>query len=241
MANEVFPFCSSKPGLLQAANGGTLFLDEVADLPLHMQVKLLRAIQEKAVRPVGSEKEVPVDVRILSASHRDLAALVAAERFRQDLYFRLDVINLAVPSLRERPEDIPELCAHVLARLAGQARSGMPKLSDDAVAVLKSHTFPGNVRELENVLERAMTLCEGNEIRASDLGLAGNIQQEGGQEAADRLTKDTDDLDAALESVERKTILNALEQSRWNKTAAAKLLGISFGALRYRMQKFRID
>ncbi len=232
---------AEKAGLFQAADGGTLFLDEVADLPLHMQVKLLRAIQEKAVRPVGAEKEVPVDVRILSASHRDLAALVAAERFRQDLYFRLDVINLAVPSLRERPEDIPELCAHVLARLAGQARSGMPKLSDDAVAVLKSHTFPGNVRELENVLERAMTLCEGSEIRASDLGLSGSIQEEGSQEDADGSPQDADDLDAVLESVERKTIVNALEQSRWNKTAAAKLLGISFGALRYRMQKFRID
>ncbi len=232
---------AEKAGLFQAADGGTLFLDEVADLPLLMQVKLLRAIQEKAVRPVGSEKEVPVDVRILSASHRDLAALVAAERFRQDLYFRLDVINLTVPSLRERPEDIPELCAHVLSRLAGQSVSDVPTLSDDAVALLQSYPFPGNVRELENVLERAMTLCEGSEIQAADLGLPGNVQPEAVSEDLKGESPESDDLDAVLESVERKTILGALEQSRWNKTAAAKLLGISFGALRYRMQKFRID
>ncbi|MDX1529057.1 MAG: sigma-54 dependent transcriptional regulator, partial [Gammaproteobacteria bacterium] len=232
---------AEKAGLFQAADGGTLFLDEVADLPLLMQVKLLRAIQEKAVRPVGSEKEVPVDVRILSASHRDLAALVAAERFRQDLYFRLDVINLTVPSLRDRPEDIPELCAHVLSRLAGQSASGVPTLSDDAVALLQSYPFPGNVRELENVLERAMTLCEGSEIQAADLGLPGNVQSEAVTGEVEGQSPESDDLDAVLESVERKTILNALEQSRWNKTAAAKLLGISFGALRYRMQKFRID
>ncbi len=232
---------AEKAGLFQAADGGTLFLDEVADLPLHMQVKLLRAIQEKAVRPVGSEKEVSVDVRILSASHKDLAALVAAERFRQDLYFRLDVINLSVPSLRDRPEDIPELCAHILSRLTGQSHNGAPQLSDDAVTVLRSYPFPGNVRELENVLERAMTLCEGSEIRAADLGLpGGNTEERIADEAADT-PPDSDDLDAVLESVERTTILNALEQSRWNKTAAAKLLGISFGALRYRMQKFRID
>ncbi len=232
---------AEKAGLFQAADGGTLFLDEVADLPLLMQVKLLRAIQEKAVRPVGSEMEVPVDVRILSASHRDLAALVAAERFRQDLYFRLDVINLTVPSLRDRPGDIPELCAHVLSRLAGQSASGVPTLSDDAVALLQSYPFPGNVRELENVLERAMTLCEGSEIQAADLGLPGSVQPEAASEDLEGRSPESDDLDAVLESVERKTILNALEQSRWNKTAAAKLLGISFGALRYRMQKFRID
>ncbi len=232
---------AEKAGLFQAADGGTLFLDEVADLPLHMQVKLLRAIQEKAVRPVGSEKEVLVDVRILSASHKDLSALVAAERFRQDLYFRLDVINLAVPPLRERPEDIPELCAHILSRLSGQSRDNVPKLSADAVATLEAYPFPGNVRELENVLERAMTLCEGSEIRASDLGVSGIAHEEHIHDEADAASPESDDLDAVLESVERKTILNALEQSRWNKTAAAKLLGISFGALRYRMQKFRID
>jgi two-component system response regulator PilR (NtrC family) len=234
---------AEKAGLFQAAEGGTLFLDEVADLPLLMQVKLLRAIQEKAVRPVGSEQEVPVDVRILSASHRDLAALVAAERFRQDLYFRLDVINLTVPSLRHRPEDIPELCDHILSRLAGQSRGGAPGLSEDAVALLKAHPFPGNVRELENVLERAMTLCESSEIRAADLGLSESVPEEHIPEETEAASSDSDpdDLDAVLQSVERNTILNALEQSRWNKTAAAKLLGISFGALRYRMQKFRID
>ncbi len=232
---------AEKAGLFQAAEGGTLFLDEVADLPLLMQVKLLRAIQEKAVRPVGSEQEVPVDVRILSASHRDLSALVAAERFRQDLYFRLDVINLTVPSLRDRPEDIPELCDHILSRLAGQSRGGVPRLSEDALALLQAQPFPGNVRELENVLERAMTLCERSEIRAADPGLSDSVREDHVSEEGECVPSEADDLDAVLQSVERKTILNALEQSRWNKTAAAKLLGISFGALRYRMQKFRID
>ena len=237
-----------KMGLFQAAAGGTLFLDEVADLPLHMQVKLLRAIQEKAVRPVGSEKEVPVDARILSASHRNLTELVRAERFRQDLFFRLNVIELVVPPLRDRPEDIPELCNHILGRLAAQTGSPVPTLAPDALSSLCDYGFPGNVRELENILERAMTLCDGSEIRAGELRLnpASAVSEApagtaGEGAAAVEPAGASEDLDTVLESVERQTILNALEQARWNKTAAAKSLGISFGALRYRMQKFGIE
>jgi two-component system, NtrC family, response regulator PilR len=227
---------ADKLGLFQAADGGTLFLDEVADLPFAMQVKMLRAIQEKCVRPVGVEREVAVDVRILSASHKDLDALVKLGQFRQDLYYRLNVINLHVPALRERPEDIRLLAEHILERLANQGGVERPVLSPSAVEALERYAFPGNVRELENILERAMTLCDGDVIGADDLA----IQE---QREADRRASDVADdaLDAVLESVEKETILNALEQSRWNKTAAAKLLGISFGALRYRMQKLGLD
>ncbi len=227
---------ADKLGLFQAANGGTLFLDEVADLPFAMQVKMLRAIQEKRVRPVGVEREVAVDVRILSASHKDLDAMVKLGQFRQDFYYRLNVINLHVPALRERPEDICLLAEHVLERIASQGGVERSVLSESAVEALERYAFPGNVRELENILERAMTLCDGNVIGANDLA----IQE---KPAADGQRNDAPDdaLDKVLESVEKQTILNALEQSRWNKTAAAKLLGISFGALRYRMQKLGLD
>jgi two-component system response regulator PilR (NtrC family) len=227
---------ADKLGLFQAADGGTLFLDEVADLPFAMQVKMLRAIQEKCVRSVGVEREVAVDVRILSASHKDLDALVKLGQFRQDLYYRLNVINLHVPALRERPEDIRVLADHILERLATQGGVERPVLSDSAVEALERYAFPGNVRELENILERAMTLCDGDVIGADDLAI--QEQQQADRQAADAAD---DALDAVLESVEKETILNALEQSRWNKTAAAKLLGISFGALRYRMQKLGLD
>ncbi len=227
---------ADKLGLFQAADGGTLFLDEVADLPFTVQVKMLRAIQEKCVRPVGVEREVAVDVRILSASHKDLDALVKLGHFRQDLYYRLNVINLHVPALRERPEDIRLLARHILERLAAQDGVQLSALSESAVEVLERYAFPGNVRELENILERAMTLCDGNVIGIDDLAIQ---QAEKADEQADRVADDA--LDAVLESVEKQTILNALEQSRWNKTAAARLLGISFGALRYRMQKLGLD
>jgi len=227
---------AEKLGLFQAAGGGTLFLDEVADLPLHMQVKLLRAIQEKSVRPVGMEKEVTVDVRILSASHKDLDKLVKAGQFRQDLFYRLNVINLHVPALRERREDIRELAEHILGRLAEQSGVDVPALSDEALAALERYSFPGNVRELENMLERAMTLCEGAVIQVEDLAMPAESE-----ESAPPAEGGGDDLDAVLESVEKETILSALEQARWNKTAAAKRLGISFGALRYRMQKLGLD
>ena len=232
---------SDKPGLFKAAAGGTLFLDEVADLPLHMQVKLLRAIQEKAVRPVGSEMETGVDVRILSASHKDLASLVDAERFRQDLYFRLDVIDLVVPPLRDRPEDIPYLCGHILQKLAARVGATTPVLSASAQSSLVSYRFPGNVRELENILERALTLCEGSEIQDTDLRLSSAPAEDAARADVQEESPWPDDLDSVLENVERQTILNALEEARWNKTTAAKNLGISRRTLRYRLEKLGID
>lgn len=227
-----------KQGLFQAANGGTLFLDEVADLPLPMQVKLLRAIQEKAVRAVGGQQEMIVDVRILCATHKDLAAEVAAGRFRQDLYYRLNVIELCVPSLRERREDIPLLASRMLARLAQGCGLTSATLSQDALAKLKSYRFPGNVRELENMLERAYTLCENEQIQASDLRLA---EATSSAETGEVSLAGIDNLEDYLESVERKLIEQALEETRWNRTAAAERLGMSFRSLRYRLKKLGID
>ena len=227
-----------KPGLFQAAHGGTLFLDEVADLPLPMQVKLLRAIQEKAVRSVGGQQEVVVDVRILCATHKDLGAEVAAERFRQDLYYRLNVIELRVPPLRERRDDIEPLASHMLKRLAADSGQPATKLHPNALDTLKNYRFPGNVRELENMLERAHTLCENKLIEASDLRLAeGNCAAEGG---APDLTQ-IDNLEAYLENVERQLLLQALEETRWNRTAAAQRLNLSFRSMRYRLKKLGLD
>lgn len=219
-------------GLFRSADGGTLFLDEVADLPLAMQVKLLRAIQEKSIRPVGASQEVRVDVRVLSATHKDLAALVQGGEFRQDLFYRINVIEIRVPALRERSGDIALLSAHVLERLAEQNGVDLPELSEAASARLATYSFPGNVRELENVLERAMTLCEHNVIRPDDLGLSEM------SEAANHPPSDGgNELDVAVEDVQRQRILDALTQTQWNRTAAARRLGISFPTLRYRMQK----
>ncbi|WP_288100448.1 sigma-54 dependent transcriptional regulator [Pseudomonas sp.] len=227
-----------KPGLFQAAHGGTLFLDEVADLPLPMQVKLLRAIQEKAVRSVGGQQEEVVDVRILCATHKDLDAEVAAERFRQDLYYRLNVIELRVPPLRERRDDIEPLASHVLMRLAADTGQPAAKLHPHALDALKSYRFPGNVRELENMLERAHTLCENKQIEASDLRLAeGNCAIEGGLLDLTQI----DNLEAYLENIERQLILQALEETRWNRTAAAQRLNLSFRSMRYRLKKFGLD
>jgi two-component system response regulator PilR (NtrC family) len=229
---------ADKPGLFQAANGGTLFLDEVADLPLSMQVKLLRAIQEKAVRSVGGQQESVVDVRILCATHKDLDAEVATERFRQDLYYRLNVIELRVPSLRERRDDIEVLAANMLKRLAKDTGQPPARLHPQALEALKNYRFPGNVRELENVLERAYTLCENRTIEAEDLRLTdGNCAAEGG--IAD-LTQ-IDNLEDYLENVERKLILQALEETRWNRTAAAQRLSLSFRSMRYRLKKLGLD
>ncbi|WP_405119013.1 sigma-54-dependent transcriptional regulator [Pseudomonas leptonychotis] len=227
-----------KQGLFQAANGGTLFLDEVADLPLPMQVKLLRAIQEKAVRAVGGQQELVVDVRILCATHKDLAGEVAAERFRQDLYYRLNVIELRVPALRERREDITLLADIMLKRLAEGTGLSSAKLDDDALEKLKSYRFPGNVRELENMLERAYTLCEDDRISASDLRLADSspISENGEANLAQ-----IDNLEDYLEAIERKLIMQALEETRWNRTAAAQRLGLSFRSMRYRLKKLGID
>jgi two-component system response regulator PilR (NtrC family) len=227
-----------KQGLFQAANGGTLFLDEVADLPLPMQVKLLRAIQEKAVRAVGGQQELVVDVRILCATHKDLAGEVAAERFRQDLYYRLNVIELRVPALRERREDITLLADIMLKRLAEGTGLSPAKLDDNALEKLKSYRFPGNVRELENMLERAYTLCEDDRISASDLRLADSspISENGEANLAQ-----IDNLEDHLEAIERNLIMQALEETRWNRTAAAQRLGLSFRSMRYRLKKLGID
>jgi len=224
------------PGLFQSAQGGTLFLDEVAELPLHMQVKLLRAIQERAVKPVGGSREIPVDVRILSATHRDLAALVREGQFRQDLYYRLNVIELRVPPLRERLEDLPLLSRRILARIAQDWGTQAPTLAEDALAALRRYAFPGNVRELENILERAATLCEGDALHADDLHLPSAMDTGGGVQGDDGLP-----LDDLLEDQERHAILEALAKTSGNRTAAARLLGISFRQLRYRLKKLDID
>ncbi len=227
-----------KQGLFQAANGGTLFLDEVADLPLPMQVKLLRAIQEKAVRAVGGQQEIMVDVRILSATHKDLAAEVAAGRFRQDLYYRLNVIELRVPPLRERREDIPLLADVMLKRLAEGTGQPPAKLTSEALEKLKNYRFPGNVRELENMLERAYTLCEDDLIQAPDLRLA---DASGAAESGEASLAQIDNLEDYLEEIERKLIMQALEETRWNRTAAAQRLGLTFRSMRYRLKKLGID
>jgi two-component system, NtrC family, response regulator PilR len=227
---------ADKPGLVQAAEGGTLFLDEVADLPLPMQVKLLRLIQEKAVRVVGEQRETPVDVRILSATHRDLGELVAAGRFREDLYYRLNVIELHVPALRERLADVPELVEATLARLAQREGLPLPSLAPAALRLLETYRYPGNVRELENILERAMTLCAGEVITADDIQLRPAVDEddETGEHPAAGLG-------GQLEDVERDAIVRALEQTRYNKTAAARQLGITFRALRYRIKKLGLE
>lgn len=230
---------SDKQGLFQAAEGGTLFLDEVADLPLDMQVKLLRAIQEKAIRPIGSQHEIPINVRILSATHKDLHALTNAGQFRQDLYYRINVIELPMPSLRERPEDIPLLAEHFLSKIAQDWQTDKPQLNPAALHALEQYRFPGNVRELENILERAMTLCDGNTIQEPDLRLSTGNEAISGEFVQPDLAEQN--LDSALDHTERDAIVRALEQARYNKTAAAKLLGLSFRQLRYRIKKLGIE
>ena len=238
---------ADKKGLVQSAEGGTLFLDEVADLPLHMQVKLLRVVQEKTVRPVGEAREESVDVRILSATHKSLADLVAQGLFREDLYYRINVIELRVPALRERSGDIPEIADAILARLARRAGGSAPRLAADAVGLLQDYAFPGNVRELENVLERALTLSTSGEITAEHIRLRSAARAPGTEAAAPGSAVAPAAVDAGaalgsqLESIERDAIIKALEKTRYNKTAAAKLLGMSFRALRYRIKKLGIE
>jgi len=223
-----------------------LFLDEVAELPIHMQVKLLRVIQEKAVRPIGGRAEVPVDVRILSATHKNLAKLVEANQFRQDLFYRINVIELRVPPLRDRREDVPKLAGRVLERLATDGGQAPAKLTPEALAALLSYAFPGNVRELENVLERAVALCENNTIKPDDLRLT---PQSAGGAPPTRIEEEEDDadsggdggLDSYISNLEREAIMKALQETRYNKTAAAKKLGITFRALRYKLKKLGID
>jgi two-component system response regulator PilR (NtrC family) len=257
-----------RDGFFQAASGGTLFLDEVADLPLSMQVKLLRAIQEKRVRKVGATTEEPVDVRIISATHQDLGRCVAAGRFRQDLYYRLNVIELKLPALRERREDIPELAQAILDRLAARAGLGVaPRIASVTLRYLRSYDFPGNVRELENLLERALAFSNGEVINVEDLGLRPSVTEAVESEPAQgpaapvvpappvegaaagtavrlvRMSADgiPESLPDYLDQIEREAIVRALEKTRYNRTAAARLLGLSFRALRYRMQRLDIQ
>ncbi|GAA4651211.1 two-component system response regulator PilR [Kistimonas scapharcae] len=231
---------NDKPGLFQAADGGTLFLDEVADLPLHMQVKLLRAIQEKSIRPVGSQQEIPVDVRILSATHKDLGLEVQEGRFRQDLFYRINVIELLVPPLRERGEDVHLLAQYFLHKLSLDCDLPDVTLSDDAQRHLARYQFPGNVRELENILERAFTLCENDKITLEDLQIQSSHSPTGTQ-AAINDAREIDNLESYLEDLEKQVIIQTLESTRWNRTAAAKKLGITFRALRYRLKKLDLD
>ncbi|MFA0810491.1 sigma-54-dependent transcriptional regulator [Microbulbifer epialgicus] len=246
-----------KPGLLQSAQGGTLFLDEVADLPLDMQVKLLRAIQEKRIRPIGASLETPIDVRILSATHKDLAKEVDEGRFRRDLYYRINVIEISTPPLRERLEDIPLLVNAIMQRIASNAGTPLPKVTPEAITSLQGYSFPGNVRQLENILERAFTLCDQQEIRSHDLHLERDEKSSGHKESISGLeplvTSSTSQnserfdpsqyssLDEFLQNIEKEAIETALAKTRWNRTAAAQKLGISFRSLRYRLKKLGLE
>lgn len=230
----------NKEGFFQAAHGGTLFLDEVADLPLAMQVKLLRSIQESVIRAVGGEHEEKVDVRILSASHKDLHAEVQNQNFREDLFYRLDVINLAVPSLRERQSDIPILTEHIIKRLSESLDTGAVNISQDALTALSKYHFPGNIRELENLLQRALTLMDGSTIQVKDLAFKPKQNIEGDSDSRFTL-QPGQSLEDFLENIERKILTQTLEENRWNKTAAAEQLGMSFRSMRYRLKKLNID
>jgi two-component system response regulator PilR (NtrC family) len=227
---------ADRDGFFQAANGGTLFLDEVADLPLAMQVKLLRAIQEKHVRKVGATVEEPVDIRFICATHQNLAARVESGKFRQDLYYRLAVIELRMPSLRECREDIPLLADAILRRLSASHGTQPAQLSDGATQALAAYDFPGNARELENILERATALSASKIIQPADLQLG--TQGLGQRETAEVGSRWP--LQEYLDRVEKEAIIEALEKTRFNRTAAAKLLGITFRALRYRMERLGI-
>jgi two-component system, NtrC family, response regulator PilR len=228
-------------GFIQAAQKGTLFLDEVGDLPLAMQVKLLRVIQEKKVRRLGDTQEEAIDVRIISATHRNLSQQVDAGEFRQDLFYRLNVIELKMPSLREIPDDVPRMVGQIIERLARQAGTPQPEFTEEAMLALRRYDFPGNVRELENILERAMALCSDNAIRENDLYLTQATHREKPASADGAVGTRGLPLHDFLDQVEREAIMKALEATRFNKTAAAKLLGITFRSLRYRLDRLGID
>ncbi|MGQ9686885.1 MAG: sigma-54-dependent transcriptional regulator [Thiobacillaceae bacterium] len=228
---------TDREGFFQAASGGTLFLDEVAELPMAMQVKLLRAIQERRVRRVGGIDEEPVDVRLISASHQDLGHAVEAGRFRHDLYYRLNVIEMRMPALRDRPEDILLLAQHIAGRLAAAGGKPLSRLTEDALAALRRYSFPGNVRELENILERAFALSEEGDIDAADLNLA-PATHESLEGKADRTELPLQDY---LDKVEREAIQAALARTGGNKTAAARLLGVTFRSLRYRLERLGME
>ena len=234
---------AEREGFFQAAHVGTLFLDEVADLPLSMQVKLLRAIQEKRVRKVGATAEEAVDVRIICATHQDLKSLVEQGRFRQDLFYRLNVITLRMPALRECQEDIPLLAQTFLARLAAEAGQTEPRLTPAALAALGRHTFPGNVRELENTLERALALMETEAVDVDDLQLTPAFEDASAAtpESETPLPAGRLPLQDHLDQVEKQVILDALQKTRFNRTAAARLLGVTFRSLRYRMERLGLN
>ena len=245
-----------KQGLFQAAEGGTLLLDEVAELPLATQVKLLRVLQEKAVRPVGSETELPVDVRLISATHKRLNQEVAAGRFRDDLFYRINVIDIEVPALRERKEDIPDLALHLLQKVAEDNGDEAKTLSSEAMEKLCHADYPGNVRQLENTLARAAAMSEtavigtedleelapASQLLATQISVANNPEpSDGSLKAPTSLSVVAGDLEGHMESIERDILQNAMTEYRWNKTAAAKALGISFRSLRYRLKKLGLD
>ena len=235
---------SDKQGLFEAAQGGTLFLDEIAELPLHMQVKLLRAIQERAIKPVGGHTEVQVDVRILSATHKNLSDEVESGTFRQDLFYRINVIELTVPPLRERLDDLKLLSEFMLGKIATNYGLENITIEQAALAKLSDYSYPGNIRELENILERAAALCENGKIEMADVELPS--QTPATTDALDSSSDSSisfsqDQLEEYLENKEKQAIVAALEKTRWNKTAAAKLLGISFRQLRYRLKKLNLD
>jgi len=232
---------SDKEGLFQAADGGTLFLDEVADLPLQLQVKLLRAIQERRIRPVGAQKEVEIDIRILSATHKNLANMVEHEQFRRDLYYRINVIEVDVPPLREHADDIPLLVDHMLTGLSKRMGEEIVSVDKQAMEKLQSYSYPGNVRELENILERALTLADGEMIVPDDLLLSAGADNYITEEKIDSNVDNKSSLNNKLDDVEKQAILTALEETHWNRTAAAKKLGLTFRALRYRLEKFGLD
>ena len=228
---------TDKKGLFQAADGGTLFLDEVADLPLSLQVKLLRAIQEKKIRPIGEQKEITINIRILSATHKDLNRMVDDGEFRQDLYYRINVIELTTPPLRTRAADIPDLISYLLTKLAENNGQKKPSLSIEAMEGLKKYHFPGNVRELENILERALALYDGDTIEHDDLNLP--ISTELPRERP--FDPSEASLEDYLETIEKAALNKALEENRWNKTETAKHLGLTFRSLRYRLKKLGLD
>ena len=250
-----------KQGLFQAAEGGTLLLDEVADLPLATQVKLLRVLQEKAVRPVGSESEVGVDVRLISATHKRLNQEVAAGRFRDDLFYRINVIDIAVPALKDRREDIPDLATHLLAKIAEENGESPKRLAADALAHLTQADFPGNVRQLENVLARAAALADNDEIEIDDLEIMASastvthtaeLNPDTSENLNTSVTSSSNqnmttldavggDLEGHMDAIEREILQNAMTEYRWNKTAAAKALGVSFRSLRYRLKKLGLE
>ncbi len=226
---------TDRNGFFQATDGGTLFLDEVADLPMAMQVKLLRAIQERRVRKVGATNEEAVDVRLISATHQNLKAMVEQGRFRQDLFYRLNVIEIHMPSLRDCSEDIPLLMEHIVARQTRESGRALPHIDKAVIKALQEYPFPGNVRELENILERALALLSGETIRVADLQLSPAAQ------TPDSASLGQAPLQDHLDQVERKAILDALQKTRFNRTAAARLLGVTFRSLRYRMERLGLN